>query len=482
MPFTHFATLESADLHEKDRRARMESLDRQYPELRHEFERRYQDLVTQRRFFGEAGGYIIQGRGNLDLFELFCERYGHLARAVGYLGVVLPRSAFLVEGARGFRRWLFKGNAVRRVDFILNNRSWAFPIHPQYTIALVAAQRALPDADSELLITGPSASLDEFTAAASSQGVALRPNDLHRWTPAPADDTVREPSWEVPLLPTQAAATLFAKLRQGPRFDQGYTKTWKTFATQGDMNETSDKTLFKHLSGLSVWKGRSFDQYAPHGEEPAGFAKAKELEAFLVKKRLSPQSRFRKHYPEAALRDSKTLPLHHARIAFRDVSRATDSRTIRACLIPPETGLTNKAPYLTFPIGSPVAQMFVLGVLNSLSFDWQARRLVETNLNFFILNMLCFPPPERTPWERIGKLAARLSCVDERFAAFAQDTGVECGPMGDKRLDMLAEIDALVARAYGLDEADLYTIFQDFTEAAVSPAYRERVVAKFREV
>ena len=41
--------------------------------------------------------------------------------------------------------------------------------------------------------------------------------------------------------------------------------------------------------------------------------------------------------------------------------------------------------------------------------------MLRRNLNYFILNMLTFPPPDNTPWQRIGELAARLSCVDKRF-------------------------------------------------------------------
>lgn len=465
---------------EEDRRTRMEEIDRQYPQLRKEFGQRRDDLAVQRRFFSTAGGYQLQSGGDPDLYQLFCERYGHLTREAGWLGVVLPRSAFLVEGGRGFRRWLFKETTVRRIDFLLNNRSWAFPIHPQYTIALVAAQRRPADAEAELRLTGPSASLEAFQQASQSPGVAVALKELREWTPTPPDDPNKEPSWEMPLLPSPAAAALFAKLRQGPRFDQGYTAVWKAFQVR-ELDETNDKKFFKYTSGIPVWKGRSFDQYDPHGADPAGYARARELEAHLQQKRLSARSQFRRHFPEKLLKDVRTLPLHQSRIAFRDVTNRTNSRTVIACLIPPDEGLTNKAPYLVFPIGNALAQCFILGVLNSLPFDWQARRLVEMNVNFFILDMLCFPPPERTPWERIGKLAARLSCVDDRFAQFARQAGVECGPVDD-RVGLRAEMDALVAHAYGLSEADLYTMFQDFTEAAVSPAYRERLVERFKEL
>jgi hypothetical protein len=135
---------------------------------------------------------------------------------------------------------------------------------------------------------------------------------------------------------------------------------------------------------------------------------------------------------------------------------------------------------MAFHLWEPLEQAFVLGVLNSVPFDWQARRYVETTFNYFILNGLTFPSPGSMPWQRIGALAARLSCVDERFADFAHEAGVECGPLTDApRGDMRAEIDALVARSYELTEDELRFIFTDFTENAVSPAYRRLVLEKF---
>lgn len=465
---------------EEGRRSRIQQLDRLYPQVRAEFETLRSNLAIQRRFFGPEGGYILQGGGDVDLYQLFCERYGHLTRDEGWLGVVLPRNALLADGARGFRRWLFKDCIVQRVDFLLNKRNWAFPIHPQTTIALVVVQSIAGGENAEMRQTGPSASLEEFLEATTNPGVVVELQDLRQWTPAPPDDQSREPSWEVPLLPSQAAADLFAKLRQGPRFDQGYPNVWKAFQVR-ELDETNDKRHFKHKDGLPVWKGRSFDQYDPHGEEPAGYANAGALERHLQQKRLSTRGQFRKHFLAATLQDVRTLPLYNTRVAFRHVTNRTNSRTTIACLIPPNVGLTNSAPYLAFPIGPPLAQAFVLGVLNSIPFDWQARRFVEMNYNFFILDLLCLPPLEKTPWEQIGRLTARLSCVDDRFAEFAKQAGVECGPLQEDRVNLLVEIDALVAHAYGLDEADLYTMFEDFTERAVPASYRERLVARFQE-
>lgn len=457
---------------EAERQRRIASLLKRYPQLADEFESRRRVTAGYRLFFGPQGGYEQQGLGNLDLYELFTERYAALTRRGGWLGVVLPRTAFLGTGSVGFRRWLFGNATVHRLDFLLNNRSWAFPIHPQYTVALLSAERTSPTDDATMRTTGPSASLRAFESEAMSDGVPIAFEQLRGWTTG----TKGTPSFEVPLLPSAASAEVFAKLRTGPRFESGFAKRWSALPIQGDFNETTDKRLFRHRDGVPVWKGRSFDRYDPHGAEPAGYAREDEAMAKLQAKRVSARSAFKGRFPAEVLAHSRTRPFYSARVAFRDVTNRTNTRTVIACLVPPETFLTNSAPYLVFPEGEAIEQAFVVGVLNSLPFDWQARRFVETHLNFYVLDMLCLPPPERTDVAAVASRAARLSCVDERFEGFAKAAGVECGPLDDdERVKLRAEVDALAANAYGLTRADLDVIFSDFTQNAVPDSYRAAV-------
>ena len=459
-----------------DRRKRIAALDEQNPDWRGEFESQQQQLATVRGFFSESGGYELQGVGDKDLYQLFCERYSHLVREDGRLGVVLPRTAFLAEGARGFRQWLFTHNSLRRLDLLLNNRGWAFTIHPQYTIALLTGQRRAPTKQATFQVTGPSANLKEFQDAAHGQGVSIPVSSLGS-------------AHVVPLVPSQMHANVLAKLRRGVQFDalespenQKIVKgraAASHLAPYTELHETQQRALFSHSRGVPAWKGRSFDQYDPHGNEPAGHCVWDEVLDFVQTKRVrSPV--FKRMFSSSALEDPSTHPIQQCRLAFRDVTNRTNSRTVLACLVPPRTSLTNSAPYLVFAGWDSISQASLLGVLNSVPFDWMARRYVETHLNFYVLNGLTFPPPDNTPWERIGELAARLSCVDERFFEFAAGAGVECGPLTDaQRNDKRAEVDALVARAYGLTEDELRFIFTDFTENAVSPAYRRQVLEKF---
>jgi hypothetical protein len=454
---------------EADRRKRIVDLQERYPGLQKEFEERQRDLQEKRRFFGPQGGYVLQGAGDTDLHKLFSERYRSLTRTGGWLGVVLPRSAFLVDGARGFRRWVFDQNEMRRLDFILNAGRWAFDMEPRYTISLVSARGTDRSEASEVHLTGPSPSQETFERASSSDGIPVAYEQLATWTRR-ADG----PGYEVPLLPSPESVPVFDKVRAGPGFGEGYKGVWSAFPV-AELHETADKMLFRHEDGVPVWKGRSFDQFDPHGADPAGFAAEAEAMERLQSKRLRSRV-FRDRFSQEFLEDPDTHPFYSARVAFRDVTRATDSRTVRAALVPPRIFLTNSGPYLVATQGSAREVAFVLGVLNSTPFDWQARRFVEIHMNFYILDLLCFPPPEATDIDGIAQRAARLSCVDERFAGFAETAGIEHGPLDpEKRNGLRAEIDALVARAYGLTADDLDVVFSDFTEKAAPSDYRELV-------
>ena len=458
-----------------DRKKRISELDNHHSAWREEFEDQRDQLATLREFFSALGGYRLQGVGDKDLYQLFCERYTHLVRQNGRMGVVLPRSGFLAEGAKGFREWLFNRTEVRRIDLLLNNKGWAFTIHPQYTIALLTGLHQTPSPQAEFQITGPTANLKEFLSCAQSNGVSIPVQSLGA-------------ARVVPLLPSQQHGDVLAKMRRGVQFDSlqnpEIQKILKGTAAASrpvpytELHETQQRSLFSHSMGYPVWKGRSFGQFAPHGEEPAGFCDWDELIGHLQSKRMKSRV-FKRLFTKEILQDPDTLPVHQCRVAFRDVSRATDSRTVISCLVPPCTPLTNKAPYLLFLNWTSLAQASVLGILNSTPFDWIARRYVETNLNYFILDMLTFPPPSNTQWERIGRLAARLSCVDGRFAEFAAGAGVECGELTPtKRNDIRVEIDTLVAHAYGLTADELRFIFTDFTQNAVPQTYREQVLEK----
>ena len=159
----------------------------------------------------------------------------------------------------------------------------------------------------------------------------------------------------------------------------------------------------------------------------------------------------------------------------------------------PTTNTTNE---IAAPIHSLLLDGMLIGArklcprcdsIASLALDWQAHEgplRLHTQTTSCPEHALTFPSPGSTPHGSASE-PWRPDCPawDERFAEFAAETGVECGPLTDaQRSDMRAEIDALVARAYDLTADELRFIFTDFSEKAVSPAYRRLVLEKFESL
>jgi hypothetical protein len=423
--------------------------------------------LRRRRLRGDGDG---PASGDPDLYKAFCRRYRELLRDGGALGVVLPRGAFAAGGSAGFRRWLFAENRCHRLDFLVNRRCWMFDTHPQYTLALVAAERARPAAGHTVRVAGVASTPEEWERQAASPGFRLSTGALG-------------PGLTVPLLRAQAEADLLAKLRRGTPFPRGPGGRWRCFPV-AELHETGDRRLWEGtIDGLPLWKGESFGQYDPHGAGARSCPTGEAVSRRLRKPRPGERSRLAGELGLAARRQAVLGELGRARVAFRDVSRASDARTVRACFVPPGVLLTNKAPYLAFAAGGDRARAACLGIMNSLPFDWQARRFVEINLNFFILEGLVVPDLAGEDLAVVARSAARLSCVDGRFAALAGAVGVEAGPLGeDERERLLVEVDARVARGWSLTAGDLDVLLADFTPDAVPAAYRRRLRARLAEL
>ena len=144
-----------------------------------------------------------------------------------------------------------------------------------------------------------------------------------------------------------------------------------------------------------VYKGTSFGIWAPdtgvYYDSDRGLRR---MIATLQEKRLSQRraksSAFSEQDDKVA-KDPASLPCRHARIAFRDVTRSTDTRTLIAALVPADRVIVHQAPYLLRTAGTAVDEAFVLGVLCSMPCDWQARRTVELHMTFEQIGQLSIP-------------------------------------------------------------------------------------------
>ena len=122
-------------------------------------------------------------------------------------------------------------------------------------------------------------------------------------------------------------------------------------------------------------------------------------------------------------------------------------------------------PFLLWPQGNEEDEAYLIGVLSSIPLDWYSRLFVEEHLDYYIFNGLPVPRPGRNDRlrERAVELSGRLAAVDDRYAGWADEVGVEYGPLDDKeKQDKIYELDAIVAHLYGLSREHVEIIFETF--------------------
>jgi len=411
-----------------------------------------------------AGAFPGMGTGDPDLYKAFVWRFWDLVSPDGgRIGVVLPRSALAAKGGDEFRKELLANAEVLDLTMLVNTGRWAFDMGPRYTIGLTAITRGKGAGECELRLSGPYANLKRFRSGVRRAPVMFRAREVEAW-----NDTA-----SLPLLPSDESVEVFAQLRKSPRLDLNDGRGWRA-RPHRELDATNDKHVMDLESKRCpegfwpVYKGASFDLWTPDTGTYYAWAEPERVLGHLQNKRIRANRRSAfAEFSEGWRSDVATLPCLTPRIAYRRVSRATDTRTFRVALVPPNVALTDKGPFFLWPRGVATDHAYLLGVLSSLPLDWYARCFVETQLDFFILNPFPIPRPEgKDPlWERVIALAGRLASPDGRFSDWAGRLGVACGPMDpEEKQDHILELDAVVARLYALTESPLVHIFETFHE------------------
>jgi hypothetical protein len=409
-----------------------------------------------------ASGPFGSGAGKIDLYKVFAWRFWQLAREDGAIGVVLPRSALAGKGMGEWRKTVIEEGAFTDTTLVTNRGYWVFDdMEARYTISLTAVRRGVGHG-GRVSTRGPFNSLSEFKEGLKAGPAVFGTAQLREW----GDDL------SFPLIPSAEAGRVYSKMRQQPRFDSTRHQ-WRARPIQGDFNATTNKKLFvfsdfEPEGAWPLYGGESFNLWEPDTGARYAWIDPDIAVSHLQEKRTNQAGTRSSAFfgmPEQWLANPGTLPINGHRIAFRDVARATDSRTVICALVPPRVGLVHLAPYLLVR-GTDQDVAFLLGVLSSIPFDWAARRVVETHVSFFVLNSLPVPLVGRDSAmrQKLEGTAARLAAPDRRFARWGKALGVEVGSVksDEEQFELLCEIDAIVARLYGLTEADVRMIFETF--------------------
>ena len=410
--------------------------------------------------------FVEMGSGDTDLYQAFAWRFWELLRASGYVGIVMPGSALIGTGLETWRRGILRDGTFDDVTTLINTGRWAFDMEARYAIALLTIRKGQQHSGA-VRLRGPFHSLQEFEQEVVGPAVEIPTIEFRSWSANAA----------LPSLPTARSLGIFRKLYEHPLLGTPDHAGQRQFRPHSELHAWRDKRRFaldegegakKEPSMWPVYKGKSFDLWNPDTGTYYASVDPTSITDHLQRKRFR-QSRNRNSVfhglSQVLLKDPETLVCRAARIAVRLVTRATDSRTVRCALIPPDRVCQHGAQYFVRR-GAVRDEAYILGIMSSIPFDWCARRFVDKNLTFAILNGLPVPQSEQSSpeKERLIELTARLAAHDDRFADWATEVGVPVGSLRaePERADAMQEIDALVAHLYGLNADELVHIYETF--------------------
>jgi hypothetical protein len=361
-----------------------------------------------------AGGDTTAG--SLDLFRLFAERAMDLAAADGAIGMLLPSAFHANEGTTGVRRLYLQQTEM---DWCLSfeNRRRIFDIDSRFKFDLIVARRPGPTLSlrcgfylDRIEDAGDPTKIITYSMAFLNQtgGASLTPLELR----GPVD--------------LQIAETLFA---QPERLGRWCKRREIRFGN--DLHMTADSGRFQpHGAGdLILHEGKTFHQYT---------------DSWDTKPRHSVSS--------DAIKPAVAEAARHHRLVFRDIARSNDERTMIACIAQPGTVFGHTATVEKAPWTRAVSDALTLCALfNSFPFDWLVRQKAATHLSLYLLEAL--PVPDFSPADSRTLADAALS-LSGKPADWA----------------LRANIDALVAHAYGLNRDQYEHLLRSFSHKSYPEA------------
>ena len=328
-------------------------------------------------------------------------------------------------------------------------------------ISLVNISKGISD-NNKIYIKGPFNNRKIFQDSKHIKGSNFLSSEVLKWNE----------SVSMPIFQSADSLPVFKKMRLFEDLGRNVTDSWfaRPYRELDATNDGPKKNKIFELDFDScpkeywpVFKGSSFNIWEPDTGEYQGGADP-EIALNAIQQKRERGSAFRE-FERSVLKDINTIPALHPRIAFRQITNRTNSRTIVTALVPPKVFLTNAGPFFLWPRGTEKDQAYLLGVLSSIIFDWYARLFIEKNVSLFLIN--CFPiprPDSKDPiYKKLIELSGRLASVDERYSEWAKKVGVDYGSLEeDEKNNMIHELDAVVAHLYKLSADDIEHIFKTF--------------------
>ena len=488
-----------------DRKRMIADLEKAGDPLAHDFATASERAVAATRMARTSGDYPLLSSGDINLYSLFVERAMTIVKPDGMVGLLTPSGIASDKTAARF----FKGVSTQarlRALYDFENRRTRYNAQPFF-----------PDVDSRFkfcaFVASPTPTEDPAKCAFFLQDVSeLADRDRRFPLTAEAFACVNPNTGTAPIFRTRRDAELTTAIYGRlpvlvDRSSGGEVKAWPVkytrmfdmsndsglFRTRKELEEKEGAypvggNRFASSSGdwVPLYVGRMihlFDHRAASVE-----VNAENLHNAALSGDISAEQ---KADPAFVPTPQYWVPIREVSfpsgldwtIAFRDIARATDARTMIAAAVP-TVGLGNTAPAI-FPEDVDNDQSnttLLLANLGTTVLDFVVRQKAQsTHLNWYIVEQLPVVPPSRYEAVSFGPKTAgkivrgavlELTYTARDMAPFARDMGYvdKAGKVKPpfawdepRRLHLRAKLDAVFFHLYGVtDRDDIRYIYSTF--------------------
>jgi Alw26I/Eco31I/Esp3I family type II restriction m6 adenine DNA methyltransferase len=405
------------------------------------------EIESRVDFYKKSGLYVMRGSGDTNLWKLFTERALQLTSKNGGLSILLPSGIVTDEGAKQLREELLKHRIRAMYEF--ENKLGIFPdVHRSYKYVLLVVDKVKPEPSFKAAFYLHQ--LDAIKGKSEQEKFINIPiNLIYKSAPD---------SFSIPEIRNAKQLEVFEHLYSKHPLLGDEKKGW-TVALIAELHRTAASKLLKtDGKGWPFIEGKNFHQFILDYE--------KTMFTVDPDKGLDWTSKIREYkgINEKVHRD--------ARLAFRGVASSTNVRSMVACIIPKNTLCSNSAiivlpKLINTSFDSKTHNLitaYLAGILNSLVFDYLLRTRITMNVNFFFVYQTPVPKDYGNELaQKIIEIVVKLSSVDDRFNDLASLTGIKCAPLKMKeRIELTAQLNALVAKHYDLSRDQLGIVLQSF--------------------
>lgn len=454
--------------------------------LHGDFEKAEARALDTARMARASGQYPLLSRGDINLYSLFVERAHALVKPSGMVGLLTPSGiASDLSASAFFRGVATEGRLKALYDF--ENRRTRHGLEPFFPdvdsrfkfVAMIASPgRMFPSAQCGFFLqaTGETRDPDRAFSITADDFAAVNPNT----GTAPIFRSRRDMALttaiyqRLPVLVDRSGAAAVAAwpVRYATMFHM--TNDSHLFRTRTELEEREgawavEGNRFRSTSGdwLPLYAGRMIHQF-DHRAASVTVNAANVHNAALSGEVTDEQKADPAFVPEPQYWLQHQGVMDGSAIAFRDIARATDARTMIAAMLP-HRAAGNTAPLIVSSMPA-TEQVLLLANLNALVLDYVARQKAQsTHLNWYIVEQLPVVPPVaydrafggKTAGNIVREAVLELSYTAHDLAPFARDLdrvdedGEILPPFvwdEDRRLILRAKLDALYFILYGVHD------------------------------